>query len=261
MARMESEIKHVLYGDFRLSSIAYPKPDYRTWICDIETRLENWYATNPPPNEAHPSSVFANQAFWNAIYNNTLLFLYRPSPIAPSPSSKAMHISFKAACGLITSIKILHRERKLDIMWKWVHHLFMAGLSLLYCVWNSQDLRSRIDANKSTASLQTCASTLAALSERWSGAAGCRDAFETLSSITIDWLITNNTSDTGRNREIFELQLQELQQQLPPLFQGESATGDALSMLSTDGYVFGETLSTTAQWPESGCFDLWGQSV
>ncbi|KAF2633251.1 hypothetical protein BU25DRAFT_2478 [Macroventuria anomochaeta] len=76
-------------------------------------------------------------------------------------------------------------------MWKWTH-LFMAGLALLYCVWDSQGLRDQIDLKTCILILQTCAPTLSATSERWSGAVGCRDAFEALSTITTDWLITDS---------------------------------------------------------------------
>ncbi|TPX09373.1 uncharacterized protein E0L32_009417 [Thyridium curvatum] len=272
LAQLESEIKHILYSHFRTSSIAYPKPDYATWIRDIEPRLQRWYVTVPSPSQAHPSSIFALQAYWDAIYNNALLLLYRPNPIVSQPSPEATCTSFHAACSLVNSVKILHRARKIDIMWKWVHHLFMAGLTVLYGLWQQQtpldeENCSRIttlqrvltgvgSAKESISILQSCSSTLSALAERWPAASGCRDVFETLSDLTIDWLVTRSAEDMQRSRLDFEKQLHDMQEQLPPLFPGGEADGsrqgvlDPLSLLSAGSFQFGETLSSAAEWPD-----------
>ena len=255
MTRLESEIKHVLYGHLLHASPAYPKADYRIWLPDISSRLNNWRTTLPRPSDADPASVFALQAYWDAIYNNALLFLHRPNPLAPQVTSDVMHIYFNAACKVIASVRTLHRQRKIDIVWKWTHHLFMAGLALLYCVWDSQGLRDHIDLKTCIPTLQMCASTLSAIAERWSGAVGCRDAFEALSTITTDWLITSSAETAGRAQ--FERQLQALQHQLPPMLPGMAATDDTLAMLSTDGSGFGEYLNSFAQWPQTEFADLW----
>lgn len=252
MAQLESEIKNVLYSHFRGSSLAYPRVDYDAWIGNIQRRLREWYTLIPRPSEAHPSSVFDSQAYWDAIYNNVLLLLYRPNPIVPQPPPEMLRLSFETSRQLISSIKTLHRERKIDIMWKWVHHLFMAGLTLVYGLWHSKEVRELIEAKHSIATLQSCSSILSALSERWAGATGCRDAFETLSSATVGWLITTNAEDMRQSRVQFEKQLQALQQQLPPLLpSGETGAGaDPLAILSIGSFGFGESLSSAAQWPD-----------
>ena len=257
LAQLESEIKHVLYSHFGGSLLAYPRADYAQWIVDIEKRLKNWHEAIPPSHNAHVSSIFASQAYWDAIYNNALLLLYRPSPIVPEPTLEAINTSFDASCKLISCIKTLHRERKIDIMWKWVHHIFMAGLTTLYCLWHSNKLRDRVEVSVSIATLQSCGSTLSALSERWEGASGCRDAFETLSSATIDWLITANAEER-QSRLGIEKHLQDLQQQLPPTFFGETTLADPFTMMSTGTFVFGfgESLNSAAEWPAMQQFDM-----
>lgn len=255
ITRLESEIKHVLYGHLLYASPAYPKPDYLIWLPDITSRLNDWHTALPYPGEADPASIFASQEYWDAVYNNALLFLYRPNSLAPHPTTDVIQSYFKTACKVIASIKTLYRQRKIDIVWKWTHHLFMAGLALLYCVWGPQSLRIDLDTRKCISALQTCESTLSAIAERWNGAVGCRDAFEALSTITIEWLITSTAERVNRTQ--FEEQLQAVQDKIPPMLPGMAATDDTLAMLSTDGYGFGEYLNSFAQWPQTEFADLW----
>lgn len=255
MTRLESEIKHVLYGHLLQASPAYPKPNYRVWLPDIQSRLVNWCTTLPHPGDADPASIFASQEYWDAIYNNALLFLYRPNSLAPRPTADAIHGYFNAACKVIASIKTLHRQRKIDILWKWTHHLFMAGLALLYCIWGPHGLRDTMDSRVCISTLQTCESTLSAIAERWGGAEGCRDAFEALSTISIELLITSSIERIDRTR--FEEQLQALQDIYPPMMPGMATSDDTLAMLSTDGYGFGEYLNSFAQWPQTDFAGLW----
>ncbi|KAF2799762.1 hypothetical protein K505DRAFT_230317 [Melanomma pulvis-pyrius CBS 109.77] len=257
IAQLESEIKHVLYSHFQGPSLAYPRANYAEWMRDIQPRLQEWRSTIPSPSDAHPSSIFASQAYWDVTYNNALLLLYRPNPIVSHPSPEALCISFDASSKIISGIKVLHRQRKIDIMWKWVHHLFMAGLTVIYGLWHSKEVRELSSVKDSIATVQSCSSTLSAFSERWFGAAGCRDAFELLSSATIEWLITTNSEQNFQSRKDFEEQLQSLQQQLPPLFAEGAGASDPMAILSTDGFGFGESLSETAQWPEFRDDEFW----
>ncbi|KAF6844886.1 flavin-binding monooxygenase, partial [Colletotrichum musicola] len=213
-------------------------------------RLQAWRDSIPRPREAHPSSIFGSQAYWDAIYSEALLLLYRPNSVQPQPSLEGLQVSLESSRRLIDSIKTLHRERRIDIMWKWVHHLFMAGLTTVYCLWHSRELRESTDIKTSVATLQSWGVTLSALAERWDGAAGCRDAFEALSDVTVSWLIATNVEEARPSCLRFERQVESFQQQLPPALTHDGLESDSLAILSSGGFRFGdETLCSAAEWP------------
>jgi hypothetical protein len=259
LSRLESEIKHVQHSQLWATKIAYPRANYPVWVQDIQPRLEEWYATIPPTNRAHPSSIFANQAYWDYIYNNALLLLYRPNGSSTTgshmTSPDATILAFAASCQLIASIKTLQREGHVDMLWKTAHHLFMAGLGVIYSLWQSKDVRDKTPRGSSVSALQSCASTLSALAESFPGVAGCRDAFDTLSSATLNWLVNDNAGEPpphdGHHQE-FRKQAEDLLQQLQPTRPGYGGSAMNMSdMLTTDGFLFSEMLSSAAQWPES----------
>ncbi|KAF7165743.1 hypothetical protein CNMCM6106_001819 [Aspergillus hiratsukae] len=260
LSKLESEIKHVQHSQTWAPKIAYPRANYAAWVQDIKPRLEEWYATIPPTNRAHPSSIFAHQAYWDYIYNNALLLLYRPNSAGLQTSPEAKILSFHASCRLIESIKTLQREGKVDILWKSSHDLFMAGLGVIYSLWQSREVREQNSIGSSISILQSCASTLAALAESFPGVAGCRDAFDTLSSATVDWLVDENAVEQQHGRQKFEKQVEDLLQQLQPSRGANENTGmDISGMLSADSFLFSEMLSSAAQWPDpedSGFSDM-----
>ncbi|KAH8694247.1 fungal-specific transcription factor domain-containing protein [Talaromyces proteolyticus] len=252
MSKLESEIKHVQNSQSWTPTIAYPTPNYSDWIKDIQPRLQEWYITIPPPSKAHPDSIFACQAFWDTIYNSSILLLYRPNSISLL-STEELLISFEASCKLIISIKFLQREGKIDILWKSVHTLFMAGLGVIYGLWYSKEIRDTHPLRDNISTLQACASTLSAMSENFPGAVGCRDAFETLSSATVDWLLTNDAEKVRQSRVEFEAQVRDLLQQLQPSRGGMAImnqNNDMSSMLSNNNFALSEMLSSAAQWPD-----------
>lgn len=255
LSQLESEIKHVQHSQDWTPKIAYPRANYAAWVKDIQPRLEKWYESIPQPSKAHPSSIFAHQAYWNSIYNNSILLLYRPNAIILPTSTDALFKSFEASSKFISSVKILQREGKVEILWKAVHQLFMAGLGVIYGLWHSREIRDCNSIGHSISTLQSCTSTLSAMSENFPGAAGCRDAFDTLSSATIEWLVNKDTNETPQNHLDFEEQAKSLLQQLQPPREGmvvgdEGSTDSMLNMLATDTFAFSEMLSSAAQWPE-----------
>ncbi|KAJ5122897.1 hypothetical protein N7448_008994 [Penicillium atrosanguineum] len=254
LSKLQSEIRHVLHSHQWPLKLAYPRVNYSAWLQDIQPRLEEWYNTVPPPSKAHPLSIFACQAYWDGVYNNTILLLYRPNSIVLH-SVTEVFISFEAACKLITSIKALQREGKIDIMWKWVHHLFIAGLAVIYGLWHSKEIRDRKSVGNVISSLQSCASTLSAMSETFPGASGCRDAFDTLSSATINWLVTKDSEEIRQNPLEFEKHVKDLMSGLQPssIAMGtayEKNAADMSTMLSTNNSTLCEMLRSAAEWPE-----------
>ena len=131
----------------------------------------------------------------------------------------------------------------------------MAGLGVIYDLWHSKEIRVRNPVKNSISTLQSCASTLSALSESFPGAASCRDAFDTLSSATVDWLVTNDAEEMRQTRLELEKQVKDLLQQLQQSRGGiattyEDSDNHMLSMLSTDNFALSEMLSSAAQWPD-----------
>ncbi|KAL2865223.1 fungal specific transcription factor domain-containing protein [Aspergillus lucknowensis] len=257
LSKLASEIKHVQHSQVWALKIAYPRADYNLWVQDIQPRLEEWYATIPPMNKAHQASIFASQAYWDYVYNNTLLLLYRPNISTTGShmtSPDATVLAFAASCQLIASIKTLQREGGVDILWQTAHHLFMAGLGVIYSLWQSKEVRDQNPRGSSVSTLQSCASTLSALAESFPGVAGCRDAFDTLSSATVNWLVNDNAGEPqhdGHHRE-FRKQAEDLLQQLRPVRGVREEGGMKMSdMMVADGFLFSEMLSSAAQWPDS----------
>ncbi|KAL1889658.1 hypothetical protein Sste5346_008777 [Sporothrix stenoceras] len=253
MSHLESEITHVQHSQSWSVRIAYPRANYAAWMQDIGPRLQEWYTTIPDLSKAHPLSIFACQAYWDIVYNNAILLLHRPNSTVPNVSTESLAISFDASCKMINSIKLLQRDGRVDVLWRSVHQLFMAGLGVIYCLWHSKDIRDCHSVGSCIQTLQSCASTLSAMSETLHGAAGCRDVFDTLSSATINWLITYDVEKAQQNRQEFETQLNDLLQQVQPSRRVFTAVEDGTetSMLAiTDGFAFSELLSSAAQWPE-----------
>lgn len=245
LAKLESEIKHVQHSRSWTPSLAYPRPEYSVWFRDIQPRLKSWYKAIPPPADADSHSIFASQAYWDTAYYNALVLLHRPTSATAHPSAADLQLSFNASCSLVASIKTLQREGKIVVLWKAVHNIFIAGLGVIYGLWQSEEIRRGSPMHRNISTLQSCASTLSAMSETFTGAAGCRDIFEALSTATVDWLITNNAS---MDRNDLEQQIKEMLQQIQSSDSGHDAY-NLPTMFSIDDFGVGDMLSSLAQWP------------
>lgn len=260
--KLQSEIKHVLYHQMKGASLAFPLPDYNLWIRDIQPRLEQWKVSTPPLDKAHPQSIFASQHWWDAMYSSALLLLYRPNPLIPCLTATSLDICFEVSCSTITSIKMLHREKRIDIPWVWVHQLILAGLTMVYCVWHSDEVLNRISFQDLMDTTQRCSSVLAALAERFPGAAGCRDAFEMLSVTTLKWFVAKDSNVMHQEESSFSRFVQTIQQQADGSAGMHTRTSrpqedDFMILLPEDPLEFGESLASAAQWPSlRGEYDL-----
>ncbi|OJJ42498.1 hypothetical protein ASPZODRAFT_1313064 [Penicilliopsis zonata CBS 506.65] len=248
MSKLESEIKHVQHSQAWARRIAYPRANYAAWVQDILPRLHEWHATVPPLGDAHAMSIFACQAYWDAIYHNAVLLLYRPNATIPHVSTDELAVSFEASTQLIASIKVLQREGKVDIRWKTVHQLFMAGLGVIYALWLSKTLRDRPPVSRNITVLQACGSTLSALSESFPGAVGCRDAFDTLSMATVDMLVAGDHAGDKQDHHASHLEFGKQVEDVLQQLQTSAGSTELSAMLSAD--ALSEMLSSAAQWPD-----------
>ncbi|KAI6081670.1 fungal-specific transcription factor domain-containing protein [Hypoxylon rubiginosum] len=249
--KLESEIKHVLYHQLEGATLAYPRANYALWFRDVQPRLCAWKDAIPDISRTDPDSIYSQQCWWDARWLNAILLLHRPNPLVPNPTSESLQTCFDTACQLIQANKTLQRDGRICVIWQCVHGLFLAGLTMIYCLWESPEVRDKARILDIMTAAQDCASTLTALVERFPDASGCRDAFESLSAATLRWLVArdqNNSSESGQ--PILGNEINALRQHIP--FSAAAwRTDEPTSIFPDEPFEFAEYLIAASQWPAS----------
>ncbi|KAL4900394.1 hypothetical protein BDW74DRAFT_188244 [Aspergillus multicolor] len=68
-------------------------------------------------------------------YHQCLMLLYRPSPQLPHPRLEAIQECFRSSMGIIQIYGELHRFSNMECSWLSAHSIFVAAITMLYCVW------------------------------------------------------------------------------------------------------------------------------
>ncbi|KAM5468191.1 hypothetical protein MauCBS54593_004932 [Microsporum audouinii] len=147
-------------------------------------------------------SSFRAHEWYELLYYNALLMLYRPSPALPAISSTvptAIQTIFTAAKQSITLYAHLHRSRRINYTWITLHAVFMAGLSYIYAVGRHFRAKRRLamggpagvmlDEDPSIIEIvnetRACSTVLVAVSERWSAIRHSHEVFHRLSDAVL----------------------------------------------------------------------------
>ncbi|KAK5453284.1 hypothetical protein LTS15_006469 [Exophiala xenobiotica] len=151
-------------------------------------------------------SCFLTPEWYEAVANNALLLLYRPSPYLPHPvvptketgePGDLQHM-FNAARASITSYYELHRKRRLNYSWITLHGVFIAGLAYIYGIGRAlkdprqgMPIPDYLDIINDT---RSCSNILVAICERWNVARSSCELFNRLSTAVIKDAITAATN-------------------------------------------------------------------
>ncbi|KAI0173535.1 fungal-specific transcription factor domain-containing protein [Hypoxylon sp. FL1284] len=247
--KLESEIKHVLYHQLQGATLAYPRANYPLWLRDVQPRLRAWKDAIPDVSQADPDSIYSQQCWWDARWLNAILLLHRPNPLVPRPTTESLETCFDAACQLIKANKTLQREGRICVIWQYVHGLFLAGLTMIYCLWEEKNIRDKARIIDVMNAAQDCASTLTALVERFPEASGCRDVFESLSSATLKWLVARGQDSSNENAlPTLSNEINALRQHIPFSASAWRAEEPA-SIFPEEPFEFAEYLMAASQWP------------
>lgn len=164
-------------------------------------------------------SSFRAHEWYELLYYNALLILYRPCPAlsATSPTVPiAIQTIFTAAKQSITLYAHLHRSRRINYTWITLHAAFMAGLSYIYAVGRHFRAKRRaVNGGQSTTMLNSdpsiieivnetraCSTVLVAVSERWSASRHPHEAFHRLSdAVLADAIELLSNSPQQRNNQ------------------------------------------------------------
>lgn len=190
--------------------------EWRLYISELPLPVADVSSTMP-----QDQSSFRSREWYDLLYHNCVLMLYRPSPALSdaTQSSNTLQKLFDASRQSITLYGYLHRSRKINYSWITLHSLFIAGLSYIYavrshfqCRWHQRNLSHRqFPVNEPSATLvedpsitqivnetRACSNVLVAVSERWSSARNCSLVFGRLSDAVLSDIVQFQTGGKGQ---------------------------------------------------------------
>lgn len=138
---------------------------------------------------------------WSYWYQNALLILYRPSPNNPVHGTEASSTCYTAAKNMIQSSFVRLHKGLMDFSWIELHYQFMGGITLLFLVWNSADVRKQ--ARQEWPSFKSCLvqwqTVLTEMVSRWDRVSQTKDALEKLADATVHTVEQDMTQSSHRN--------------------------------------------------------------
>jgi hypothetical protein len=181
--------------------------NFLIWRENMDRRLSEWNDSAPTQEEA---GVRFSPMFFELNYWQTIIMLYRPSLSVPpgladdlksvpqdiqSPllsnldeqDNREMVFIKVAQAGqkILKLYRQLHRKYLVNYTYLATHHLFIAGISFLYCLWYSPLVRSYLTLDDVDFTVLAATSVLDDLIVFCPPARACRDAFSRMASTTI----------------------------------------------------------------------------
>jgi hypothetical protein len=187
LSQLNSEIKYIANSiSHEAPPHSYPQvPDVNAWKDDILHRLRQWLSETP--------QCQATQAYVAKLleikYHEVMMLLLRPSPAIPQPSHESLKLCQHSALAVIRNFDELYRGNLLPYTWPTVHSVFLATISMLFCIWNVPSVTRATKLDILMADLKSASGILSALGEHWFSAKRSRDLLDELSQTTIRWLI------------------------------------------------------------------------
>jgi hypothetical protein len=155
-------------------------------MATIRNDLDEWLRTYPqtPKKENKitwmydPESAYLDaRDFYGVQYHKAVLFLFTVFlPTLETSDMRFITCARSAAC-VCNAYKRLSQNRTLTYTMISLHSCFVAGLTLVYCIWRDRSLFS-YDVLEAT---RACSQILTIFGEKWPGAVKYRDIFDALS--------------------------------------------------------------------------------
>jgi hypothetical protein len=154
-------------------------------MAKIRSDLDEWLRTYPQtPKENKitwmydPESAFLDaRDFYGVQYHKAVLYLFTVFlPTLDTSDMRFITCARSAAC-VCNAYKRLSQNRTLTYTMISLHSCFVAGLTLVYCIWRDRSLFS-YDVLEAT---RACSQILTIFGEKWPGTVKYRDIFDALS--------------------------------------------------------------------------------
>ncbi|KAF2815270.1 uncharacterized protein BDZ99DRAFT_485662 [Mytilinidion resinicola] len=180
-------------------------------MANIHAELDEWVKAIPfPPKDAQEpawmympdKSYHDSSEYFTLQYHKTVLSLYTSLlPVIPSTDPRFISCGNSSA-QICLAYRRLHQQRILSFTVIALHSCFIAGLTLIYCLWRDRSLFSYdvLDATRA------CSQTLTLFGEKWTGSTKYGDIFEALSGSVLRVVMNpgQHNSDVRQPKVILE---------------------------------------------------------
>ena len=171
MRLLQLEIRHTLYVRKRKA----PADDTDPWFAEMERKLHAW--VNACPSDDEGSGI--TQIWFKARLNTMVVFLFRPSPQVPEPSTRAAEECFEASRFNIYAQKRQIESKSIDITWMFGQALFMAINTILWTL-SYPSIRKAHPKAEVEQHLQAALEAIYIVSRKWPGVESALDLYMTL---------------------------------------------------------------------------------
>ncbi|KAF6825815.1 fungal specific transcription factor [Colletotrichum plurivorum] len=189
---------------------------------DLASDLRAWRSQTSTlpliPSSSSPAgrSSFRSAKWYDLLYHNGILMLFRPSPAVcdASRNSDVLQHMFDSSQEAIRLYAELHRSRRINYSWVTLHSIFIAGLSYIYALRNhlqhvqnrgnvgegggggggAATLRATPSISQVVNDTRACSKVLVALSERWAMARNSSEVFDRLSDAVVADVVEAQTA-------------------------------------------------------------------
>lgn len=171
--RIVSEIKLMIYRVSR-SPRRFPWPtNLDSWQQEAEASCVKLlseirtYQRGRPRSETNSLSGTTVQRL-ELKYHQCIMLLYRPSPQLPHPKPNAVQECFNSAMAIIQIQGDLHRFSNMECSWLSAHSIFVAAITMLYCLWTYPAVWGATPLSECLSRAEMALQLLTFLSQWWS---------------------------------------------------------------------------------------------
>ncbi|KAH0126185.1 hypothetical protein KCU66_g6424, partial [Aureobasidium melanogenum] len=174
-------------------------------MASIKADLDEWLEKCPQtPKDGNkttwmydPESAYLDaRDFYGLQYHKSILFLFTNFLPSLQTSDPRFLICARSATSVCTAYKRLNQNKTLTYTMISLHSCFVAGLTLVYCIWRDRSLFSYeiLEATRD------CSQSLTIFGEKWPGAVKYRDIFDELSGNLLKSIVNPAPSLQPPNR-------------------------------------------------------------
>lgn len=201
MSQIVSNIKVVFY---RLSKPQGGTPwpeNLLTLQSQVRNDLERWASDIPSAVVVAPAELKLRLSIKLRIhYHAAMCLLHQSSQAIVQPSDQALQICYDNAAERLKLYETLYETGNLVHSWRTVHDIFLAGATVMYCVWISKAVRDTVSLSVLASLCRRCSSLLSVAGEWWPALRKSKASLERLASHTIEMFAEDSMSSAISNK-------------------------------------------------------------